>query len=330
MKRLAITSSDSGGGCLKSAKIADRVFATHYCNEMVSAPAPFTLDPLHYFDERARLASADTEDWELELFTGLPAALNEIKSTAADYDRVELWMDPTPGGQLLLIQLIDYFQGYGDPLPNLFLANVARRLGNEAPGPWLQRVVLQPIEPSTAAFASEAWAAFRQPTPQPWCELLDAAPFSLPAFPAAALRLLEDLPHVRSGLTETERGMLSYFANQGRTFRQLNVNLLYPCTSAVGYWQFGRIFAALGHCRRPLLTGVSEPEFTLALHDDNERHAGFFKADIDLTEFGRAVFHSKEDNACHNTIDRWWGGTRLTNGSLWRWNPETRSVVTPD
>ncbi len=23
----------------------------------------------------------------------------------------------------------------------------------------------------------------------------------------------------------------------------------------------------------------------------------------------------------HNPIDRWWGGTQLTNDNLWRWNP---------
>jgi hypothetical protein len=29
----------------------------------------------------------------------------------------------------------------------------------------------------------------------------------------------------------------------------------------------------------------------------------------------------KEDFSRHNPIDRWWGGTRLTNDRMWRWHP---------
>ncbi len=28
-----------------------------------------------------------------------------------------------------------------------------------------------------------------------------------------------------------------------------------------------------------------------------------------------------EDFSRHNPIDRWWGGTHLTNDNLWRWSP---------
>ena len=31
----------------------------------------------------------------------------------------------------------------------------------------------------------------------------------------------------------------------------------------------------------------------------------------------------------HNPIRRWWGGTLLTNERLWRWNPQSRSLVAP-
>ena len=39
------------------------------------------------------------------------------------------------------------------------------------------------------------------------------------------------------------------------------------------------------------------------------------------TEFGKAILAHNEDFSRHNPIDRWWGGTRLTNDRLWRWNP---------
>jgi hypothetical protein len=42
---------------------------------------------------------------------------------------------------------------------------------------------------------------------------------------------------------------------------------------------------------------------------------------LSLTDFGKAVVAHKEDFSRHNPIDRWWGGTHLTNDNLWRWNP---------
>jgi hypothetical protein len=39
------------------------------------------------------------------------------------------------------------------------------------------------------------------------------------------------------------------------------------------------------------------------------------------TEFGKVIVAHQEDFSRHNPIDRWWGGTRLTNDRLWRWNP---------
>jgi hypothetical protein len=40
---------------------------------------------------------------------------------------------------------------------------------------------------------------------------------------------------------------------------------------------------------------------------------------LSLTEFGEAVLAGKEDFSRHNPIDRWWGGTHLTNDRLWRY-----------
>ena len=34
-----------------------------------------------------------------------------------------------------------------------------------------------------------------------------------------------------------------------------------------------------------------------------------------------AILAGTEDFSHHNPIDRWWGGTRLTNDRLWRWDP---------
>ena len=44
-------------------------------------------------------------------------------------------------------------------------------------------------------------------------------------------------------------------------------------------------------------------------------------AAFSLTDFGKAVLAHREDFSRHNPIDRWWGGTYLTNDNLWRYDP---------
>lgn len=44
---------------------------------------------------------------------------------------------------------------------------------------------------------------------------------------------------------------------------------------------------------------------------------------------GEAVQARTEDFSRHNPIQRWWGGTELTNDRLWRWDPANRALIAP-
>jgi len=81
---------------------------------------------------------------------------------------------------------------------------------------------------------------------------------------------------------------------------------------------------------KPLvLTSFLIPEFlkwndelrTIKRDNLRDRHKASLRSRLSLTEFGWDVVAHKEDFSRHNPIDRWWGGTRLTNDCLWRWNP---------
>ena len=56
------------------------------------------------------------------------------------------------------------------------------------------------------------------------------------------------------------------------------------------------------------------------MHNDAARYARYKESVFSLTEFGKAILAREEDFSRHNPIDRWWGGTHLTNDNLWRWN----------
>ena len=69
------------------------------------------------------------------------------------------------------------------------------------------------------------------------------------------------------------------------------------------------------------MAGLDEELRTLDRENLRDRHEAYQRSRLSLTEFGKAIVAHKEDFSRHNPIDRWWGGTHLTNDHLWRWNP---------
>jgi hypothetical protein len=86
-------------------------------------------------------------------------------------------------------------------------------------------------------------------------------------------------------------------------------------------WEIGSLLERLAHGPRPAVAGLDEELRTLDRENLRDRHTAYLRSELSLTEFGKAVLGHKEDFTRHNPIDRWWGGTHLTNDRLWRWNP---------
>ena len=72
---------------------------------------------------------------------------------------------------------------------------------------------------------------------------------------------------------------------------------------------------------RPAIAGLDEELRTIDRNNLGARHDLLLRSRLSLTEFGKSIVACKEDISQHNPIDRWWGGTHLTNERLWRWNP---------
>jgi hypothetical protein len=65
----------------------------------------------------------------------------------------------------------------------------------------------------------------------------------------------------------------------------------------------------------------SEALRTIRKDNLHNRHRASLRSRLSLTELGRAAVAHREDFSRHNPIDRWWGGTHLTNDRLWRYGP---------
>jgi hypothetical protein len=48
-----------------------------------------------------------------------------------------------------------------------------------------------------------------------------------------------------------------------------------------------------------------------------------------IAPLGHALLENGDDFSRHNEIHRWWGGARLTNTNLWRWDASSGKLIPP-
>lgn len=238
------------------------------------------------------------------------------------YEIVELWFDTRPNDQLQLIWLLDYFRAHPEMATRLRLRLVDFELITakaEELGRWkVPAVEVASVELETASLT---WQAYRATTPEACFNLLRRDLSALPLLKPALLDVLEELPSGSTGLGATEMRLLELIARgysltnglfhleqlrQRRVFKELEIGVL---------------LEGLARGPTPAVAGLDDELRTIRRDNYRERDAAFRRSRLSLTEFGKAIVAHKEDFSRHNPIDRWWGGTRLTNDHLWRWDP---------
>lgn len=300
-------------------------------NGLVYGPAPLTPEPLDFFAARAALLPTDAEDWEKEFDDRTAQAWKQLAGEAKSFDRIELWMDPDPNSQLQLIQLLDWLRGQPEVVGRLHLLHADVRLGERSPdevAAWNPNLL--PVEQKQLDLAATAWRAYRQPSPEAWHALQEDDLKPLPYLGEAVVRLLEELPAMGTGLMKTQTRILELIANGADAPRLIFSDAtMAGGTPVFRYWQQGQMLDELARCRLPAVLGLAEGPFTLDLHDNKDRYERYKRSSLSLSDFGRALLAAGDDFARHNRINRWWGGTRLTNERLWRWNGDAMTLVGP-
>lgn len=249
----------------------------------------------------------------------------------ASFDSIELWIDPEPNAQLILIWLLDYFRPHEGITSKLNLVQADTPIGSrpsEQLAAW--RIPAIKILNGHLEIAGLAWQAYRAPTPRAWFNLLSMDLSALPRLRRCVVELLEELPMPGSGLGATEMRMLKLISDGNACppdvfpgHEKRNKRRVF------GYWEVGALLDGLAHCPAPVVSGLDEGPFTLEMHDDRDRRARYKQTRLSLTELGQAVLAGRDDFSRHNPIHRWWGGTKLTNDNLWRWDPANRALIEP-
>jgi Domain of unknown function (DUF1835) len=241
------------------------------------------------------------------------------------FDRVVLWFEHDLYDQLQLLQILDWFSR--EEPRELLLVQASEFLGrqNEEEIEAL-RANEGPVTAEQLALAAGAWAAFRAQTPEPWHALLGQDLSSLPFLGQAVLRMLEELPG-RDGVSRSQRQILTALSSGITTPPALFVAVQRTEQAVfMGDWSFWGLLDGLALARGPLIEGLDGAPFR---PEQANLRSSYFGGELRLTAFGEAVLEGREDDAALNKIDRWWGGTHLTNDRLWRFDGETERLIAP-
>jgi hypothetical protein len=331
VKRLILTTSDSGAECLRQPGIADAVIPFGHRFFEKSPPEAELADSLTA--SSSQFEQAD-DDWLLRICRKY---LRDVDSSTRLIDLCEafdvndLWIDPDPDAQFTLIWLLDYFRAHETIVSKLNLVQADVPIGDlssedlaASPIPAIK------IRNGHLETARSAWKAYREPTPRTWFDLLSTDLSALPRLRAAVMMLLEELPMPVTGLGATEMRMLELIA-QGNVgpfdvfpgYKKRNER------RAFSYWTIGVLLDGLARGPAPLVSGLDEGPFTLEMHEDRDRHQRYKQSRLSLTALGEAVLAGREDFSRHNPIRRRWAGTELTSDRLWRWDPANHALIEP-
>jgi hypothetical protein len=236
------------------------------------------------------------------------------------YETVELWFDTKPSAQLLLIWLLDYFRSHPEAVARLKLRLVdLEMIELERLGKWMPPAVA--VTERELVTGSAAWQAYRAPTPEACVDLLGQDLSALPLLKPALTDLLKELPSNSTGLGATEMRMLELIARGYSLTNALFHLRSLRQTRIFNESEHGYLLDGLAHGPAPAVAGLDDELRTIRRDNLRDRLPAYHRSRLSLTESGKAIVAHKEDFSRHNPIDRWWGGTRLTNDRLWRWDP---------
>ncbi len=270
----------------------------------------------HWLDDVARTSLAGFGNRDIGLF-----------GFCAKFDSIEVWADPWPNDQLVLVWLLNLLRPYKEFTTKLSLVQTDDSAGNYHPqsvAKW--KLPAFKVTDAHLTMASRAWSAWRAPTPEQCFDLLATDLTRLPRLRPALITMLEELPDPSTGLGENEMGMLGWIEDEGterRTvLRAAELRELYD------EWEADELLESLVACPKPaIVEHGGGPRDTNRYVRLNQLKDGR----MTLTDLGRGIMDSEgdEDFSRHNPIHRWWGGTELTNERLWRWDRRGRLLVAP-
>ncbi len=322
MNYLHVVNGDATGGTLRLTGIPADIAA--WSDVLHDGPTRTGLTPAEWRAMRAQYGATRGFGTPEEL-EQLLAQWDTPLERWRDYDEIVFWFEHDLFDQALLIRHLHWLAQSADPSRFRLIcigafpghprfAGLGELNPEELATLFPQR---KPVSAAEIETGEQLWEAFCADDPRPLAEMVLRGDTSALPFAAGALRRhLEDFPDVRTGLSRTERQILTA-VGQGASGPAVFVrNMEMEERVYLGdllLWAFMR---TLVEARTPLLS--HDGEFR-----DGRSPSGTFR----LTDAGQAILSGAADHIALNGIDRWLGGVHLTDGR-WRWNGKDIEAAT--
>jgi Domain of unknown function (DUF1835) len=310
---LHVTNGDSAGGTLRQTALGGAVLC--WQDALHEGPVP-ALARDELLRARARFLAACGWGGEQALAATLERRDRQLLEALRDDVRVVLWFEHDLYDQLQLLDVLALAHAER-AAPELIVvgsfpgrpsfAGLGELTAGELESLWPER---RPAAPAALEAAARAWADVQAPEPAALAAWATRETPELPFLAAALRRFLEELPAPQDGLSGTERRALQAVAGGARTASAAFVaaQRLEPAPFLGDTW-FHRTLSALGQGDARLL----------------EIGDGALR----LTATGERVLRGDADRVELLGIDRWIGGTHVTPGNAWRWDPAERALIRP-
>lgn len=327
MKSLIITNGDGAAARMREARINGEIICWRDLLHEGPVPMTDTLEDL----SAIRVDFLGSGGWgdpaEIQsAFTQRDAKMRAL----AEYSDITLWFEHDLYDQLQLLQILDFLARQTTLHSRISLIQSGNFIAKETPSRLKMHLKLKmPVSELQFHLAQAAWAAFRGDTPASWAALLHYDTSALPFLRPSILRHLEEYPMPASGLTRTETFILEMIYT-GTCIPITIFHLFEENEEApfMGDWSFWRILDALAQGAAPFITGLRVPAFSPFLND--EQRAAYLNSELKLTGLGVTTLTGKKDAIEFRRLDRWMGGTHLTNKNCWRWDAQKRSLIKPE
>lgn len=251
----------------------------------------------------------------------------------SDYDEVVLWFEWDLYDQLQLIQILDFLADSVDDRSEtgtrLSIVSYEGYLGNLDPdafeGLYEKR---SSVTDSMLRAGKGAWHAFRSHDPRDLEKTARSGNHELEFLDLSLWRHLEEFPSTLNGLSRSESQILEAVSQGPLSFHEIfkrvaNREERIFC----GDLTMALYIERMSLTDEPLIVYTSGERVDAPKTEEDSR--AFRNAEMGLTSAGREVLSCDRDWISMGGSDRWLGGAHLEGPrAAWRWNPDTRTVMT--
>ncbi len=237
-----------------------------------------------------------------------------------DYDALILWFEHDLYDQLQLIQILSWLATQEIQDANIQLVCEDCYLGVITPGEMFSLFEkAKPVTYEQIIIATTAWQSLVLPTPTEWLLLLKQDTKCLPFLEGAVLRLLQEYPHLDTGLSLTQLRALKAVQDQPKspneifsTYQQNEERRFMGDSTFWGY------LAQMVYCELPLIKLADEQQRLTLTHSSSQQ--------LHITDEGKRVLSGEKCWSGLSLVDRWIGGVHLAPNNLWCWDEINRTV----